>query len=136
MNCPFCNVDAEKNRCVRETELSIVLLSNPRLLKGHTLVIPKRHIEKPWELTPAELQDIFTNIWWVEEKLLKIAEGCDIRQNYRPFIQQGRVKVNHVHFHVLPRTNEDELYQKSMRFEEFHDLIDQERNQIVKLFET
>jgi histidine triad (HIT) family protein len=107
-------------------------------MPGHTLIIPKRHIEKPWELTTEELLDIFNNIWWAEHKLLKggIATGCDIRQNYRPFMPQGRVKVNHLHFHVMPRTLEDKLYQESMRFERdlFKDLPEDEREQVVKLF--
>ena len=132
--CPFCNTDSIKNRILHETDLSIVLLSNPRLLPGHTLVVPKRHIEKPWELEGAELQDIFENIWWVEQKLLRMAEGCDIRQNYRPFLPQGRVKVNHVHFHVLPRNNKDQLYERSMRYEVFEDLSGVESDKIAELF--
>jgi diadenosine tetraphosphate (Ap4A) HIT family hydrolase len=27
-------------------------------------------------------------------------------------MEQGRLKVDHVHFHLLPRTFKDELYQK------------------------
>ena len=137
-DCPFCELDKEKNRTVRSGELSVVVLSNPRLMPGHTLVIPKRHVEKPWELNSEEILDVFENIKFVEAKLLaSIATGCDIRQNYRPFIKQGRVKIDHVHFHILPRTHEDELYQKSMRFEHdlFQDLTDEEQARTLQLFE-
>ncbi|HEX3568925.1 MAG TPA: HIT domain-containing protein [Candidatus Saccharimonadales bacterium] len=133
--CPFCEINRTRNRIVHETEHSLTLLSNPRLMPGHALVIPKRHVEKPWELEDAELTDIFHEMWRVEQKLLetKLATGVDIRQNYRPFLVQGRLKVNHLHFHVLPRTNEDELYETSMRFEQFHDLSDTERDHITNL---
>lgn len=113
--CPFCNI---QDRVVISTKSSFAVLSNPRLLPGHTLVIPKRHIENPAELSEVELLDIFQLINTIRSRLLEHgAEGCDIRQNYRPFLPEGETKVNHVHFHVLPRTNEDTLYKKSMRFE-------------------
>lgn len=135
--CPFCDLDAEKTRIVRESDLSVVILSNPRLLEGHTLVLPKRHIEEPWQLTVAETTDIFELIWWAEAKLLAgPAAGVDIRQNYRPFLPEGSVKVNHVHFHLVPRTNEDKLYQQSMRFEEFHDLSPEEQERVMKQYQS
>lgn len=49
--CSFFQPHKEAHRVVRESRLSIVMLSNPRLMPGHTLVIPKRHIEKPDEPT-------------------------------------------------------------------------------------
>lgn len=136
-NCRFCDLQKEQHLIIKETALSVVILSNPRLMFGHTLVLPKRHIEKPDELTADELQDIFKNILFAESKLLAGgATGCDIRQNYRPFLPESRVKVDHVHFHVLPRTLDDELYQKSMRYETelFLDLSEEEQARAKELF--
>jgi diadenosine tetraphosphate (Ap4A) HIT family hydrolase len=138
-DCPFCDLDSEKTRTIRKGKLTTVILSNPRLMPGHTLVIPNRHIEEPWQLTDEEILEIFNDIKFVQAKLLSdFATGCDVRQNYRPFIPQGRVKIDHVHFHVLPRTSEDELFQKSMRFERelFLDLPEDERGRMVSLFEA
>lgn len=139
MSCPFCNLQSEKTRTIKSGKLTTIILSNPRLMPGHTLVVPNRHVEKPWELADDELVAIFSDIKWVESVLLKtIATGCDIRQNYRPFLPQGRTKVDHVHFHVLPRTSEDQLYQTSMKYETqlFKDLSEQEETSIQKLFST
>jgi len=139
MECPFCNLDKEESRTLRKGKFSTVILSNPRLMKGHCLVIPNRHIEKPWELKPDELQDIFENIFWVQQKLLNsLATGTDVRQNYRPFLAEGRTKVNHLHFHVLPRTNDDELYKESMQYEKnlFQDMSDAERQKMRQLFNS
>lgn len=136
MSCPFCNLATEAHRTIRTGTLTSVILSNPRLMPGHTLVVPNRHVEKPWELTNEEILAVFEDIKFVEAKLLAtIATGCDVRQNYRPFIPQGRVKIDHVHFHVLPRTSEDELYQKSMRHETalFQDLSPDEETHIRSL---
>lgn len=123
---------------MRESTLSYVVLSNPRLVKGHSLVIPKRHIEEPWELSSDELLDIFKQIDWVREKLLaSLAEGVDIRQHYRPFLPQGRIKVDHLHFHVLPRILNDDIFQVSMQHETklFTDLTPDERDEVVQLLE-
>ena len=125
--CPFCSINP--SRILRETDGARVMMSDPRLMKGHLLVTPKRHVEQPWELTDTELKEIFAHVRGLQKKLSEtLGTGCDIRQNYRPFIKQGRLKVDHLHFHLLPRTFEDELYEKSMVYEKdiFQDLPDAE----------
>jgi diadenosine tetraphosphate (Ap4A) HIT family hydrolase len=115
--CPFCD-DKIRERMIQESDNARVFFSNPRLTKGHLLVTPKRHVEQPWQLTDQELKEIFTHIHQLQMRLSEtLGTGCDIRQNYRPFIQQGRLKVDHLHFHLIPRTLKDELYEKSMIFE-------------------
>src|SRR6185369_1458346 len=131
--CAFCNLD---KRVLRENDNAVVTLSNPRKVPGHFLVIPKRHVEKPWELTPAELQGIFELIFFVEQRIIgKLGDGVDVRQNYRPFLQQDGLKVDHVHFHVLPRAREDYIYKVSEQFERdlFAELDDLERQEVEKL---
>lgn len=121
INCPFCNIDREKTRVIEEREGVLVALSNPRLLAGHTLIIPKRHVEKIWELNSDERKELFDTAIEYQKKIIeRYAKGCDIRQNFRPFLSQSDIKVDHVHIHLIPRENEDELYQKSMQFE--HDM--------------
>ena len=137
MACSFCSLETEKSRTVRHSRLTTVVLSNPRLMIGHALVIPNRHVEHPGELTEQELLAIFKDIDDVRSRLLaSIATGVDVRQNYRPFLAQSKTKVEHVHFHVLPRTLEDDLYERSMKFEAgiFSALGKQETARMVKLF--
>src|ERR1700759_1567438 len=107
--CPFCSLKPAE--IIKSNEHAIVVLSNPRKVPGHTLVLPKRHIEKPWELTPQELQDIFDLIFFVEQRYIgKLGDGVDVRQNYRPFINENQLKVDHVHFHIIPRYSQDYIY--------------------------
>lgn len=114
-DCPFCDPE---DRVLKENKQALVILSNPRKVPGHFLVLPKRHIEQPWDLTKDELVDIFELIFLVEQKILgKLGDGVDVRQNYRPFLTQSELKVNHVHFHVYPRSLEDYLYKVSEQFE-------------------
>ncbi len=138
-NCPFCNLNSEKSRTLKTGKFTTVILSNPRMVKGHTLVIPNRHVEKPWQLTDEEVVAIFKDIFWIESKLLVVAEqGCDIRQNYRPFQPQGNIKVDHLHFHVIPRRYKDELFLTAMRYETglYKALPKAERDALVKQFKN
>lgn len=43
-------------------------------------------------------------------------------------MKQGKLKVDHLHFHLLPRTFQDDLYERSMKYETdiFSDLPDGE----------
>lgn len=108
--CPFC----DKDQPIRENELAKVFLSDPHKVPGHVLVMPKRHIEKPWELTPEELQACFELIFLVQQRFIgKLGEGFDIRQSYWPFMDPNGLKAKHILFHVIPRSAGDYLFQIS-----------------------
>jgi diadenosine tetraphosphate (Ap4A) HIT family hydrolase len=102
------------------------------------VVTPKRHIEKPWLLDGQELADIFSLIFRIEQKLIPaLGTGCDIRQAYRPFTKQDKLKVNHLTFHIIPRYRDDYLYSVSEKFEEdvYAELDDDERAAVIALIE-
>jgi diadenosine tetraphosphate (Ap4A) HIT family hydrolase len=128
--CPFCNAD---ELILKENDLALVILSDPHKVPGHFLVMPKRHIDKPWEMTSEELQAVFDLIFFIEQKVLgKLGDGCDIRQNYRPFNELG---VKHVVFHVLPRSKDDYLYKVSEQYEKdlYVELDDMERDAVADM---
>jgi diadenosine tetraphosphate (Ap4A) HIT family hydrolase len=132
-DCPFCSPG---DRVLKENALAQAMLSNPRKVPGHFLVMPKRHIEKPWELTHDELAAVFDLIFFIEKKIVgKLGDGCDVRQNYRPFLPAGRLKVDHLHFHVYPRSLNDYLYKVAEVYETdlFADLDPLERDEVAKL---
>ena len=133
-DCPFCNL---KDRLIRENEHVFVLLSNPRKVPGHVLVIPKRHVEEPWELTAEERRDIFALTDDVTKRLVaaKLGDGVDMRQNYRPFMQQGKLSVRHIHFHLIPRMQDDYIYQISEKYdtELFANIDESEAKEVTKL---
>lgn len=139
MDCPFCSIDVKKTEIIQAGKNYYVALSNPRLVPGHLLVIPKRHIEKLSELNKKERQELFEAVIQLEEKILeRYASGCDIRQHYRPFIKPNWVKVNHLHFHLQPREPEDHLYQTVQKHEQdlWQKLPQKERKKIVRLLKN
>jgi ATP adenylyltransferase len=132
-DCPFCTLD---ERVIKENDHAAVILSDPHKVPGHMLVLPKRHVEQPWDLRPKELQAVFELIFEIEKKIIgKLGDGCDIRQNYRPFVSQSRLKVDHVHFHVIPRAEDDYIYKVSEQYESdlFVDLDDMERDAVADM---
>ena len=78
MDCPFCKIVTEKTeRIIRETDSTFAVLSNPRLMPGHVLVIPKRHVERLSELSDSERKELFDEAIVVQEKILsEVASGC------------------------------------------------------------
>jgi histidine triad (HIT) family protein len=112
-NCVFCNI--KEDRIIRETKNTFTILSNPYLLEGHSLVIPKQHYEKIYDIPKSILHELIDEVQYFEENLINKLNisGCDIKQNYRPFLQESKYKVNHFHFHIIPRYFGDEFHEIS-----------------------
>lgn len=135
MKCKFCDPENKLHLFVRETDNTITILSNPYLIDDHLLVIPKTHVERPSELSKKIFYELIDEVINVQDMLMLRLNcpGVDIRQNFRPFLPESKLKVNHLHFHVIPRYLEDELYKKSMIYEKniFKDLSPQVLNRIM-----
>ncbi|KAF5372071.1 hypothetical protein D9758_004988 [Tetrapyrgos nigripes] len=73
------------------------------LSKGHALIIPKYHAAKMHELPDEYLADAMPIA-----KKIALAQGAE---NYNILQNNGRLAhqlVDHVHFHVIPKPNEEE----------------------------
>jgi len=136
MKCPFCEINKEKTRIIKQGKHCYVCFSNPRLMPGHLLVISNRHVEKISELNREEREELINFVVEFQEKILNnITEGCDIRQNYRSFQAQDGLKLDHLHIHLQPREFEDDLYKKCQISEKdiFKPFPQEEINRISKL---
>lgn len=134
-SCAFCSKDIN-NRKIEEGKYAFVILSNPRLVAGHILVIPKRHIQIFSDLSKEELLEINKFLAKYQDKVLKnLSKGTEIRQNYRPYKEDSSTHVNHFHYHILPRNNEDELAKKVdvHRKTFYRELEEKERAKITNL---
>jgi len=123
--CPFCVINPRKNWILAEGREVVVFLSNPRLMRGHTIIIPRRHVATLAELTESERNELFaTGIRFQEKIKAALSElwgvrvGCDFSQHDRSFMTPSRVSVpGHLHLHLRPRTKEDELYLRVQTYE-------------------
>jgi histidine triad (HIT) family protein len=119
MVCVFCDAGPNaKDVVLADLPATTVVFSDPRLVPGHLLIIPKRHVISLVDLTTAERAEAFdTAIEFQQRIILRIAPGCDIRQHDRPFLGQSILKIDHVHLHLLPRWQNDELYLNCQKHE-------------------
>lgn len=138
MDCPFCTIKENyHHRTLYEGKHVFVILSDPRLVEGNVLVIPKRHVEYAFDMNDDERKELFDTLLGWQERIMKIySKGCDIRQNCRPFQEQDSIKQNHVHFHLQPRFPEDEIWKKVRTVERsmFSALSKEECKKFMSLF--
>jgi diadenosine tetraphosphate (Ap4A) HIT family hydrolase len=97
--CIFCNLD---RAILAETDLSLAFPDTFPVSKGHTLVIPKRHIETIWDMTNEEYADVFDLIRKVKDILnAKFdPDGFNVGVNCGEAAGQT---VFHAHVHIIPR---------------------------------
>lgn len=98
--CPFC--EPEKERVIYENKFSFALLDIYPVTKGHTLIIPKRHILKLEDLKEEEILDIFESYKKVKDGLEKFLkpDGFNFGLNLGEASGQS---IEHIHFHLIPR---------------------------------
>lgn len=106
--CVFCHIanGAERAHVVFEDEASIAFLDARPLFPGHTLLIPKRHIETLADLPDEEIGRFFRNAKLLSgavERAME-AEGTFVALNNK--VSQS---VPHLHVHIVPRRKGDGL---------------------------
>ena len=103
-NCIFCKIINNKVDCYKiydDDDLIVILDKFPNNI-GHSLIIPKNHIENIFELDDGLCEKILKMAKKVAcglKENLK-ADGINILQNNNEAANQT---VNHFHMHVIPR---------------------------------
>ena len=103
-SCPFCNNDDKK---LLETKNAIVISDKFPVTKNHSLVIPKRHVESYFDLTPEEYADCMVLIKASQKTLCeldKTISGFNIGVNDGADAGQT---ISHCHIHLIPRRKGD-----------------------------
>ena len=111
-NCTFCNL--EKEEVILETEHCYVVLDKYPVAEGHLLVIPKEHFGSLIDILDEIFLDILRTIKEMEKRMIEKMQvkGIDLLQHYRPFLKEGKLVKRHIHFHLIPRSFNDPIYQK------------------------
>jgi len=101
--CPFC---AMEEKAYHETEYFYALFDGYPVSKGHTLIIPKRHIETYFDLDPEEAGDLHHIIMTIKKRLDQKfgPDGYNIGINNGAAAGQT---VFHLHVHIIPRYEGD-----------------------------
>ena len=107
-DCVFCKIvsgEIPSHRVYEDENVLAFLDSNP-VSRGHTLVIPKRHVENIHEAS--EMDYMWKGIKKVADGVKEAfdPEGINIAQNNG---EKAGQEVFHLHFHVTPVYTGDEI---------------------------
>ena len=109
-DCIFCKIVAGEipNYKVYEDDVVLAFLDISQTTPGHTLVIPKKHIQDIYHFTAEEAGDVFSRIPMIA-KAIKASnpeiKGMNIINENGKLAYQS---VFHAHFHLIPRYSEND----------------------------
>jgi len=107
-NCLFCRIvsGAVPATVVYEDEHSLAFLDHRPLFHGHTLLVPRVHVETLSDLAAAGVAPLFTAAQTLARAIEQAleAEGTFVAMNNR--VSQS---VPHLHVHIVPRRRKDRL---------------------------
>jgi histidine triad (HIT) family protein len=107
-NCLFCRIVSGEipATVVYEDEVSVAFLDHRPLFPGHTLLVPREHVEILGDLPPPVVEPYFkaTQLLSRAVEAALEAEGTFVAMNNR--VSQS---VPHLHVHVVPRRRKDGL---------------------------
>jgi diadenosine tetraphosphate (Ap4A) HIT family hydrolase len=99
MNCLFCHNHSDLQTIgdvVFESERCAVILHEDWAVRGHAMLVWKRHVENFSELT-AEEGSHFASVHRAAEKALLAATGAE-----RAILLKLGIQVPHLHLHIYP----------------------------------
>ena len=103
--CVFCNLESGKE-LITETATAIAFLDSYPVNPGHTLIIPKRHVDDYFELTIHEQRAL----WLVVNRCKKLIQKRFNPDGFNVGINVGEAagqSIFHVHIHLIPRYKGD-----------------------------
>jgi diadenosine tetraphosphate (Ap4A) HIT family hydrolase len=103
-HCPFCHL--QEPRIQLENYFAAAILDAFPVSKGHTLVVPKRHVSSLFELPEEELAAVWQLVAVVRKKLLAELRPDGFNIGINDGTAAGQT-VMHAHIHVIPRRKGD-----------------------------
>lgn len=109
--CPFCSIIAGTESAAkvlfRDGRTTAFAPLKPAS-RGHTLVVPNRHVADLNDLTPSEVREVGEAVHRASRAVRSALspDGMNVIQSTGEAATQT---VGHVHFHVLPRWNGDDM---------------------------
>lgn len=120
-NCTFCQIVAGESPCykVYEDEFFLGFLDIFPRVRGHSILIPKRHYRWVYDVTE------FGKYWEAALKLTKALKKA-MSPSFVTYVTHG-LAVEHAHIHILPRESGETSFvpdTKSIAKEEMREIAD------------
>ena len=100
-SCPFCHLD-DRRPLLAENELAVALLDAYPVSKGHTLIIPRRHVADCFSLEREELLSMQRLSVCCRELLRERHHPDGFNLGFNVGAAAGQT-VFHCHMHLIPR---------------------------------
>ncbi len=107
--CKFCAIVAgerEASHVVLETDTVVAFLDHRPLFAGHTLVVPRDHVDTLLELPAAAVGPYFIE---VQRVAAAVTAAMDAQGSFVAMNNVVSQSVPHLHTHVVPRRRKDGL---------------------------
>lgn len=109
-NCVFCKIvagDLPLSK-VYEDEMVLAFLDIHPVLAGHTLIIPKTHVENFQSADDQTLSSLIFATKKVADAVMKATDSLGFNLSTANGSAAGQ-EVMHLHFHIIPRKSRNEL---------------------------
>lgn len=129
--CLFCDIIDHKIPCHKlyESEKVIAFLDISQVTKGHTLVLPKKHVKNLLECDNETLHEVFDVVSKLGSKIMLEtgAKGMNFLSNLNEVAGQS---ISHFHVHIIPRFHQDDACEIV-----FHKSDEQDFSELVRLLQ-
>ncbi|HEX5923946.1 MAG TPA: HIT family protein [Baekduia sp.] len=107
-DCAFCNIISGElpASIVYEDERHVAFLDARPLFEGHTLLVPRAHVETLADLTPDAVAPFFT---LTQRLAVAIPQAMGAKGTFVAMNNIVSQSVAHLHCHVVPRNPKDGL---------------------------
>ncbi len=107
-NCLFCRIVSGEVPAVivYEDDHSVGFLDHRPLFHGHTLLVPREHVETLGELPITQVGPLFKTVQLLSRA---VEAGLDAEGTFVAMNNRVSQSVPHLHIHVVPRRKKDGL---------------------------
>ena len=107
-DCIFCKIIKGEIPCIKlyEDEKTIAFLDIYPIAKGHSLIIPKNHSATLYDISIEDAEAVGATVSKVTKAVKKVL-NCDGVNVYQGNEKAAMQEIFHVHFHVIPRFEDD-----------------------------
>lgn len=131
--CVFCKIINGEIPCfkVYETEHIVCFLDINASSKGHTLIVPKKHVTNMFDVSDEIICEVIKAVNYVT-KLLKEKLGVEAVNVINNSGEKAGQTVMHLHYHVIPRYDNDGIVISPKQTEPDFDKLKQVLEEIKK----
>ena len=105
LTCPFCS-RLTAAEVTAESGHAVAFPDGFPVSRGHTLVVPRRHVASIYELSEDEQADVWQLVARVREQLARELDPAGFNIGLNDGTAAGQT-VEHAHVHVIPRYEGD-----------------------------